>query len=62
MHFLEVGLCIQRMSKLDGEKIFDRAVPVDKDVVESKLEDEDLKLLLHLQIRLIGFLPGKNVE
>jgi len=50
------------MSKLGGEKISDRAVPVDKDVVESELENKGLKLLLHLQIRLISFLPREDVK
>lgn len=50
------------ISKLEGEKMYDRAVPVDKDIVESELENEGLELLLYLQICLIGFLPREDVE
>lgn len=39
-----------------------RAIPVDEDIVKPELEDEDLKLFLYLQVRLVGLLLRKDVK
>lgn len=50
------------MSRLVLESKNEAAVPVDKDIIEPKFEDECLKLFLHLQIRFVGLLSRKDVK
>lgn len=50
------------VSKPVRDVIDERTVPVNKDIVESKIEYEGLELLLNLQICLVGFLPREDVK
>lgn len=38
------------------------SVPVDENVVEPELKDEGLKMLLHLEVGVLAFLPWEDVK